>query len=76
MLLNYFDFVLSLCQSVFSVYENKVLQLMSAGASLERFGEKDLVFLKVKIVQTLHRGAFSNFLSGEFTAMTVINPGD
>ena len=32
--------------SVFSVYENKVLQLMSAGARLERFGEKDLVFIK------------------------------
>jgi hypothetical protein len=30
----------------FSVYENKVLQLMSAGARLERFGEKDLVFIK------------------------------
>ena len=30
----------------FSFYENKVLQLMSAGASLERFGDKDLVFIK------------------------------
>jgi hypothetical protein len=30
--------------SVFSVDENKVLQLMSVGASLERFGEQDLVF--------------------------------
>ena len=34
------------CNSVFSVYENKVLQWMPAGASLERFGEKDLVFIK------------------------------
>ena len=30
----------------FPFYENKVLQLMSAGASLEKFGEKDLVFIK------------------------------
>ena len=29
--------------SVFSVYEKKVLQLMSGSASLEFFGEKDLV---------------------------------
>ena len=28
------------------VYENMVLQLMSGGASLERFGEKDIVFIK------------------------------
>ena len=34
--------------SVFSFNENKVLQLMSAGASLERFGERDLVFIKWK----------------------------
>ena len=27
-------------------YDNKVLQLMSAGASLERFGDKYLVFIK------------------------------
>ena len=32
--------------SVLSVNENKVLQLISAGASLERFGEKDIVFIK------------------------------
>ena len=32
--------------SVISVDENKVLQLMPAGASLERFGEKDLVVKK------------------------------
>ena len=31
--------------SVFSLYENKVLQMMSAGASLERFGERYLVFI-------------------------------
>ena len=30
----------------FAVYENKVLQLMLCGASLERFDEKDLVFIK------------------------------
>ena len=30
----------------FPVYENKVLQLMSGGASLESFGEKNLVFIK------------------------------
>ena len=35
---------------VFFDYENKVFQLMSAGASLERFGEG---FQEVKIVQTL-----------------------
>ena len=35
--------------SVFSLYENKVLQLMPAGASLERFGEKDLVFIKWRV---------------------------
>jgi hypothetical protein len=29
-------------QQRFSFYENKVLQLMSAGANLERFGEKTL----------------------------------
>ena len=29
----------------FWLHENKVLQLMSAGASLERFGEKYLVFI-------------------------------
>ena len=34
--------------SVFWLYENKVLQLMSAGASLKRFGEKYLVFKKCK----------------------------
>ena len=36
-------------QLFFSFHENKVLQLMSAGASLknqERFGEKNLVFIK------------------------------
>ena len=32
--------------SVFSFYENKVLQVMSAGARLERFGEIDLFFMK------------------------------
>ena len=30
----------------FSFYENKVLQLMSAGASLERFGKRYFVFIK------------------------------
>ena len=30
----------------FSLYENKVLQLMPAGASLERFGKKGPCFLK------------------------------
>ena len=30
----------------FSVYENKVLQMMLGGASLERFGEKDIVFIR------------------------------
>ena len=32
--------------NAFSLYENKVLQLMPAGASKERFGEKDPVFIK------------------------------
>ena len=36
----------SFLKSVFLVYENKVLQLISGGDSLERFGEKDLVFIK------------------------------
>ena len=35
--------------SVFPVYENKVLQLMPAGASLERFGDKDLVFINWRL---------------------------
>ena len=35
--------------SVFSLYENKVFQLMSAGASLERFGERHLVFIKWRL---------------------------
>ena len=39
--------------SVISLYENKALQLMSAGASLEKFGAKVPYFHKVKIVQTL-----------------------
>ena len=30
----------------FSLYENEFLQLMSAGASLEKYGEKALVFIK------------------------------
>ena len=34
--------------SVFWLYENKALQLTSAGASLKRFGEKYLVFIKCK----------------------------
>jgi hypothetical protein len=29
-----------------SVYENKILQLMPAGASLEMFGDKDLILIK------------------------------
>jgi hypothetical protein len=33
----------------FSFHENKVLQLMPAGASLERFGEKTLVFIKGRL---------------------------
>ena len=33
----------------FSVYENKVLQLMTAGASLERYGDMDLVFIKRRL---------------------------
>ena len=36
----------SFLKQCFSVYENKVLLLMSVGARLERFGEKDLVFIK------------------------------
>ena len=32
--------------SVFWLYENKVLQLISAWACLEKFGEKYLVFIK------------------------------
>ena len=39
------DFSELIFESVFSVYENKVLQLMSGGASLEKFGEKGLVFI-------------------------------
>ena len=39
------DFSELIFESVFSVYENKVLQLMSGGASLEKFGEKGLVFM-------------------------------
>ena len=38
----------SFLKQCFSVYENKVLQLMSAGARLEKFGEKDLVFIKCR----------------------------
>ena len=37
------DFSELIFESVFSVYENKVLQLMSGGASLEKFGEKGLL---------------------------------
>ena len=33
-------------QCFFSVYENKVLQLMPTGASWESFGEKNIVFIK------------------------------
>ena len=44
--------------SVFSVYENKVLQLMSAGARLERFGEKDLVFIKWRSCRHCSRNLF------------------
>ena len=36
----------SFSKQYFSLYKNKVLQLMSAGDSLERFGERDLVFIK------------------------------
>ena len=32
--------------SVFSLCENKVLQVMPAGTSFERFGQKDFVFIK------------------------------
>ena len=44
----FFRFTKTRClrNSVFSLYENKVLQLIASGASLERFGEKDLVFIK------------------------------
>jgi hypothetical protein len=43
----FFRFTKTRClrNSVFSLYENKVLQLIASGASLERFGEKDLVFI-------------------------------
>ena len=37
--------------SVFSLYENKVLQLMSAGASWESFGERYLVFIKWRLCE-------------------------
>ena len=36
----------SFFKQCFSFYEKKVFQLMSDGAILERFGERDLVFIK------------------------------
>ena len=36
----------SFLNQCFSLYEHKVLQLLSAGASLKRFGENYLVFIK------------------------------
>ena len=43
----------SFCRTVFSLYENKVLQLMSAGAILDRFGEKDLLFINWRFCKTV-----------------------
>ena len=51
--------------SVFWLYENKVLQLMSAGASLKRFGEKYLVFKKCKSC----KHCFKN----EWTLLNLVN---
>ena len=52
-----FNIYLFIFETVFfSLYENKVLQLMFAGASLERFGEKDIVFINWRS----HRHCFKN----------------
>jgi hypothetical protein len=50
----------------FSFDENKVHQLMSTGASLERFGERDLVFMKHCFNKKQERKGFRSMIAGSF----------
>jgi len=45
--------------SVFWLYENKVVQLMSARANLERFGEKYLVFIKWRLCKNCFKNEWT-----------------